>query len=157
MLVRFSSLNYNTSCMRDDENSGIQPAGSRENGIDRRSEKFQYMLPFYMEPGMNELHGTLGLGDNSLCIEWRLYDLFESPKGELESLIFDVNKLVSANFRKGLFGGTLRLVFTSSSVISRIPLPTGQLNEMRCIIRRKHRREAELWTAELNLRIAENL
>jgi hypothetical protein len=143
--------------MSNHENSQIQPAGSDGQPGAPITRGVQYTLPFHMEPGMNELHGTLGLGEQTLTIEWRLYDLFESPKGDLQSLVLHVNTLVAAEFRKGVFGGTLRLTFRSASAISRIPLPTGQLNELRCIIKRRHRRDAELWSAEANLRIAENL
>jgi hypothetical protein len=111
--------------------------------------------PFSIDLTFNTLQGVLSLMAESLRIEWRIYDMFDQPQGGLQSLVIPLDELVAVDFRKRWLGGMLRIIVSSASSISDLPLPAGNLTEIPCSIKKRNRNLAALLAAEAGIRIAE--
>lgn len=119
--------------------------------------KIYQSLPFYLELGLNVVQGSMGLGENGVRFEWRMYDWAESPKGGLETQDIHFSELIKVIFRKRLFSGKLEINAQTAASISKLPVLPGHLSQFSCTIKRKYLADAAQWAAEANLRIAEHM
>ena len=105
--------------------------------------------------GLSSLKGVLALKDTGLGVEWRQYDLFDAPKGPLESVIISLADLAGVKVRSRPFRPKLEITAKSASTFGKIPLPAGDLAILKAKGSRSDRSQAEAWGAEASLRIAE--
>jgi hypothetical protein len=137
--------------MNDDHTSG-PPA--RVPG-EELSENQHPMVPFSIDLGISTVQGILSIHDKSLRLEWRIYDLLDAPKGSMQSVDLPIDRIEDIVLKHRLIGSRLTLVRKSAKDLEEFPLPAGSLNELKCSVKRKHRSSAELWAAELLMRLAE--
>jgi len=114
-----------------------------------------YQLPFSIDLGMSSVQGALGLAAEGIRVEWREYDLLENPRGALNELVLAWSAIRSVEYRPGLFGAKVLVSCTSASALGNFPLPAGSLNLLACSVKRRYRGQAELFSAEAGLRLAE--
>jgi hypothetical protein len=112
-------------------------------------------IPFVLDLGLATVQGILRLEPDDLVIEWRAYDLFDAPKGDLASLRVPYACLESVDFQRRVAGSRLIVTAKSAASFSALPLPAGEITTFRATIRRKYRGDAPAWAAEAGLRIAE--
>ncbi len=112
-------------------------------------------IPFSLDLGLSTIQGVLRLERTDLVIEWRRYDLFDSPQGELESLRVPYTRLLRVDFQRRAVGSVIRIQADGASAFSTLPLPSGEITTLRATIKRRHRSDAQGWAAEAGLRVAE--
>jgi hypothetical protein len=110
---------------------------------------------FDIDLGFNTLRGVLTLHPDHLQVEWRRYDMMETPVTELESIAVPYTDLDAVAVRRSVLRPTIRITAKKASTFAPIPLPAGDLAILRAKIARTDRRLAEAWEAEAGLRIAE--
>jgi hypothetical protein len=88
-------------------------------------------------------------------IEWRRYDLFDAPQGDLESLRVAYTELAGVEYRRRPVGSKIIVSAKSAATFSPLPLPAGEITTLPVTIKRKHRGDAAAWAAEAALRVAE--
>lgn len=112
-------------------------------------------IPFSLDLGLSTVQGVLRLEQTDLVVEWRRYDLFDAPQGNLESLRVPYTRLARVEFQRRAVGSKLLIEANGASAFSTLPLPSGEIATLRATIKRKHRSLAPGWAAEAGLRIAE--
>ncbi|TVQ28859.1 MAG: hypothetical protein EA382_01055 [Spirochaetaceae bacterium] len=112
-------------------------------------------IPFVLDLGLSTVQGVLRLERTDLVIEWRRYDMFESPQGDLQSLRVPYSRLERVEFQRRAVASRLVIHADGASAFSTLPLPAGEITTLRATIKRKHRSDAPGWAAEAGLRIAE--
>ncbi|MFP4378223.1 MAG: hypothetical protein ACLFP4_14355 [Spirochaetales bacterium] len=112
-------------------------------------------IPFVLDLGLSTVQGMLRLEPRDLVIEWRRYDLLDTPQGDLESLRVPYARLDSVDFQRRAVGSKLIVTARSASTFSPLPLPAGEITTFRATIKRKYRGAAPAWAAEAGLRVAE--
>jgi hypothetical protein len=113
----------------------------------------EYQVPFTVDLGLSTLQGVLGLSAAGVMVEWREYDIFDSPKGPLSNMELPWQLLAEVEYQQRWFGTKVLVSCLSASALRAFPLPAGNLNVLACTIKRRHRRQAEAWAAEVNLRL----
>ena len=112
-------------------------------------------IPFSLDLGLSTIQGVLRLERTDLVIEWRRYDLFDSPQGELESLRVPYARLRRVDFQRRPVGSHVLIQADGASAFATVPLPSGEITTLRATIKRRHRSDALGWAAEAGLRVAE--
>ena len=112
-------------------------------------------IPFSVDLGMSTLQGILRLERQDLVIEWRRFDLFDNPQGDLESIRVPYTSLERVTYEKRLAGGRVSITANSASAFAGMPLPSGTISTLRATIKRRDRDDAPGWAAEAGLRVAE--
>ena len=112
-------------------------------------------IRFDIDLGLNTLKGVLTLRTKELGVEWRRYDLFDAPVGELESISVPFTDLSSVSVRRKVRRPIIEITANSAAIFGPMPLPAGDLAILRARVARSDRGQAEAWGAETGLRIAE--
>ena len=113
------------------------------------------IIRFDIDLGLNTLKGVLTLQTEVLYVEWRRYDLFDAPKGPLESISVPFTDLAAVSVRPKLRRPVIEITANSASTFGTMPLPAGDLAILRARVARSDRGQAEAWGAEACLRIAD--
>ena len=112
-------------------------------------------IKFDIDLGLNTVKGLLTLRGEELGVEWRRYDLFDAPVGQLESISVPLTDLSAVSVRRKLRRPIIEVTANSASTFGPMPLPAGDLSILRVRVERSDRGQAEAWGAEAYLRIAD--
>jgi hypothetical protein len=105
--------------------------------------------------GLSKLKCILTLRADELRVEWRRYDLFDAPVGQLDSIIVPFADLAAVSVQRKLLRSVIEITAHSASTFGTMPLPAGDLATLRAKVVRSDRDNAEAWGAEAYLRIAD--
>lgn len=112
-------------------------------------------LRYSIELGTNLLKGVLTSSDEGLRVEWRRYDLMETPREPLKSLTVGWSDLLSVSIRKRPWRPRIDITAKEASAFGDMPLPAGDLSTLSAKVERIDRNRAAAWAADATLRIAE--
>jgi hypothetical protein len=113
-------------------------------------------VPFHFDLGTSTVHGILRLEKQGICIEWRIYNAVDVPKGELKTISIPYNQITNVEYRRGLVGGKITVTAERAGLFRDFPLPAGTQQELKVAIKRIHKSDAQGWSAEAALRAAES-
>ena len=112
-------------------------------------------IPFTVDVGVSSVRGALRLDDSGIVIDWRRYDMLDSPKGPLHSTVIPLDQIADIDYKNRLVGGRLIVRTKTGAALGDFPLPAGDITRLSIWVKRSHKTDAGLLAAEATLRIAE--
>ncbi len=112
-------------------------------------------VPFILEVGVNSVRGAIRLEDAGVVVDWRRFDMLDSPKGPLQSIAIPLDQIVDIDYKKRLGGGRIVIHTKTPAALGDFPLPAGDITTLNVMVKRSHKTDAGLLAAETTLRIAE--
>lgn len=113
-------------------------------------------IHFEIDLGTNTLKGILTLEAAALFIEWRRYNLMDTPVGPLESLSVPYTDLEDISVvRRKVRRPLIEIIAKKASSFGSMPLPAGKISVLKARVARSDRSKAEGWGAEAYLRVAD--
>lgn len=117
-----------------------------------------FTLPFKIDDiyeGLAESEGLLCFEADSLKLEFSTKDsIFGVIKSKVKNVYIPLDKIKIIEHKKGFFNDKVFIFCNSMKIVERIPGSEG--NEVKMMIKKKYRQDAQVFASKINLLIAEN-